>query len=140
MSADGAGVPALDLLGRARTVLLTSFRRDGTPVPTPVWVVRRGGELLIWTNPASGKIKRIRRNPAVTLAPSSFGGEPHGAAVPGIARLLGAAELPAVLAAIRSKYGVAGRLTVMSSRLGGWLQRRPQGGLSVTLNGPGAGE
>jgi PPOX class probable F420-dependent enzyme len=140
VAARGAGPTALDQLGRARTVLLTTFRKDGTGVPTPVWVVRRGGELLVWTNPTSGKVKRIRRNPAVTLAPSSTRGEPRGVAVSGTARLLGDSELPAVLSAIRSKYGPAGRLTVLSSRLGAWFQRRPQGGLSITLDEAGVGE
>ena len=75
-----------DLLGRARTVLLTTVRKNGTPVATPVWVVRDGDELRIWTNPTSGKVKRIRRNASVTLVPCSTRGEPRGEAVPGTAR------------------------------------------------------
>ncbi|WP_205843626.1 PPOX class F420-dependent oxidoreductase [Nakamurella deserti] len=126
----------LDLLGQARTVLLTTFRKNGTPVATPVWTVRDGDELLVWTNPTSGKYKRIRRDAAVTVVPCSTRGEPRGTAVPARARLLDDAELPALLAGIRAKYGVAGRVTVLSSVIGAWFDRRPQGGLAITLDAP----
>ena len=132
-------VPAgdvLELLGRARTVLLTTFRKDGTPVATPVWAVRRGDELQVWTNPTSGKYKRIRRTPAVTVVPCSTRGEPRGVPVPGTARLLDDAELPALLAAVRAKYGLVGRISVLSSAIGAWFDRRPQGGLALTPDVP----
>ena len=135
--ADPASAGAvLDLLGRARTVLLTTVRRNGTPVATPVWVVRDGDELRIWTNPTSGKVKRLRRNPSVTLVPCSTRGEPRGEAVPGTARLLADDELPGLLAAIRSKYGLAGRVTVLSSVIGAWFDKRPQGGIGIVLIEP----
>ncbi len=126
----------LDLLGRARTVLLTTFRKNGTPVATPVWVVRQGDELQVWTNPNSGKYKRIRRTAAVTVVPSSTRGEPRGVPVAATARLLDGAELPPLLAAIRAKYGLAGGISVLASQIGGWFDRRPQGGLGLTLDVP----
>jgi uncharacterized protein len=55
----------LDQIGRGRTVSITTFRRDGRAVPTPVWFAVDGGELLTLTPPDSGKVKRIRI--AVTL-------------------------------------------------------------------------
>ena len=41
---------ALDVLGQSRYIRLTTFRRDGTPVPTPVWQVRDGDRLLVITS------------------------------------------------------------------------------------------
>ena len=67
-------------------VSLTSYRRDGTAVATPVWFVRQDGRLLVETGAASGKVKRIRRNPAVQVAVCARGrlrGRPARAASPG---------------------------------------------------------
>ena len=48
---------------------LTSFRRDGTGVATPVWFVEADGRLLVETDASSYKVRRIRRDPQVTIAP-----------------------------------------------------------------------
>lgn len=53
---------------------VTSFKRDGTPVATPVWFVVDDGRLLIYTDPESFKAKRIRRNPSVRIAPCNATG------------------------------------------------------------------
>lgn len=66
-------------LGRSRFVLLTTFRATGEPVPTPVWIVgdssRPGGHLAILTNLDSGKVRRLRRDPTVTLIPCNPQGQ-----------------------------------------------------------------
>jgi PPOX class probable F420-dependent enzyme len=54
-------------LGDERFVSLTTFRRTGEPVPTPVWVVRDGVSLVVYTVADSGKVKRIRRDAHVEL-------------------------------------------------------------------------
>lgn len=124
----------LDVLGSARTVLLTTYRKDGTPVPTPVWVVRTGDELQVWTNPDSGKYKRIRRNPAVTVVPCSTRGVPRGEPVAATARLMDQAELRSVLSGIHRKYGILGRLTVLMSVIGARFKGAQQGGIGIVLN------
>jgi hypothetical protein len=53
---------------------ITSYRRDGTPVATPVWFVQEDGDLLVQTDAGSGKVKRIRRNPNVRIAPCTASG------------------------------------------------------------------
>lgn len=67
---------ALEALGAQPYVRLTTFRRDGTPVATPVWVVtdRAGlggqdGDLLVTTGGETGKVKRLRHTPRVLLVP-----------------------------------------------------------------------
>ena len=114
----------LESLGDAKYVLLTTFRRDGTAVPTPVWVARDGAELVVFTAPNAGKVKRIRRDGAVRVGPCTMRGRPTGLDVPGRARVLDAAGVERTLGLIARKYGVLGRLTVWNSR----LRRRGSGG------------
>ncbi len=57
---------------------LETFRKDGTGVKTPIWFVRDGDALLMWTVADSGKVKRIRNNPTVRFAPCKRFGEVTG--------------------------------------------------------------
>lgn len=106
---------ALEQLGDEQYLLVTTFRRDGTPVPTPVWAVREGDALLVWTVGDSGKVKRIRRDGAVTVAACTVRGTPKGDPVPARAELLGADGGAAVRELIKRKYGLRGRLFVWAS-------------------------
>jgi PPOX class probable F420-dependent enzyme len=119
----------LDVLGQADYVLLTTFKRDGTAVPTPVWVVRHGDELRVWTALEAGKVKRIRRSGKVQIAPCRFRGKPRGASVDAVARLLAPSDAEAVLDALVQKHGLRGRLA-------GWRARRgdrPSAAIGITL-------
>ena len=51
---------AVDAVARGKYIALTTFRRDGTPVSTPVWFVREGNALVVTTQGTSGKVRRIR--------------------------------------------------------------------------------
>ena len=93
--------------------VLTTSRRDGTPVPTTVWLAHDGGRLFIQTGLNAGKIKRIRGNSAVTLAPSTRMGEVLGDAVAATARILSPEEAGVADAALARKYG-ARRQQVMA--------------------------
>jgi PPOX class probable F420-dependent enzyme len=73
---------------RRMTALLTTFRRDGTPVGTPVNPVVEGDHIYFRTWNTTGKLKRIRNNPLVTLAPSTVSGRPTGSAIRARARIL----------------------------------------------------
>lgn len=111
------GVTDLDRLAAEKYVLLTTFRKDGRAVSTPVWAVRDGDALAVWTVTDSGKVKRIRRDGAVTVAPCDVRGRPLGEAVPGHAVLCGPAESSRVRHLLRRKYRLLGRLTLLGSRL-----------------------
>jgi PPOX class probable F420-dependent enzyme len=74
------------------TVLLTTYRRDGTPVGTPVNLAVDGTHAYFRTWDAAGKAKRLRRNPEVAVAPSTFRGRPTGPALRARVRLLDGAE------------------------------------------------
>ena len=57
---------------------IETFRKNGQGVKTPVWFVQDGETLHIWTYAGSGKVKRIRRDSAVRVVPSTATGEPRG--------------------------------------------------------------
>jgi uncharacterized protein len=107
----------LEALGDAAYVSLTTYRKDGTPVATPLWVVRDGDALAVWTPTDSWKVKRVRRNPEVTVAPCDFRGRLGGDPIPGRAEIMSAEGTERVRALLRRKYGLSGRLTLWGSRL-----------------------
>ena len=74
-------------LSAARYILLTTFRRTGVGVATPVWFVVDGDELVVTTRIGSGKVKRLRNNPEVTLVACDIRGvvDLDAVAVPGTA-------------------------------------------------------
>jgi uncharacterized protein len=85
---------------------LTSFRRDGTGVATPVWFVEADGRLLVETDAGSYKVRRIRRNPRVTIAPCSATGRLRGTPIPAWAELLPDAEVARMEQLMARKYRV----------------------------------
>ncbi len=70
----------------AQYINLTTFRRNGQAVATPVWFVVHNGRLYVMTNADSGKAKRIRANGQAQVAPSDVRGRPLGEFLPARAR------------------------------------------------------
>jgi hypothetical protein len=108
---------ALDRLAAEKYVLLTTFRKDGRAVPTPVWAVRDGDALAVWTVADSGKVKRVRRSGEVTVAPCDVRGKASGEPVSGHAVLVDRAENQRVKGLLIGKYGIQARLGTWFSRL-----------------------
>lgn len=79
----------LQALTRASYVSLTTYRKDGTPVATPVWHAVEGGRLYVWTEAGSWKVKRLRRDPRVKVVVCDV----RGRIAPGAAEAEGAARL-----------------------------------------------
>ncbi|MEU6310834.1 PPOX class F420-dependent oxidoreductase [Streptomyces sp. NPDC047014] len=96
----------IEELGRARYISLTTFRKDGTPVATPVWAVADGGELYVWTRTDTWKVKRIRNDGRVRVAPCDVRGRiAEGVeTAEGQARLLDEAGLRRVRKLMSRKY------------------------------------
>lgn len=99
-----SATPTLETLAGERTVLLTSYRKDGTPVGTPVSVVVRGEHAYFRTYDKAFKAKRLARNPVVEIAPSTVRGEPTGPAVRGHVRLLGEDEAKPIRRLLARKH------------------------------------
>ena len=90
-------------------VLLTTFRKNGDAVPTPVWIVRLpDGSAGFTTEATSGKVKRIGNNSSVTLQPCSMRGTAHpgSTVVNATAEVLLDADARPIKAAVRRKYKV----------------------------------
>ena len=67
---------------------LETFRKTGVGVKTPLWFAQRDGDLLLYTLADSGKVKRIRNNPSVRVAPSDMRGKLLGDWIDAQARIL----------------------------------------------------
>ncbi len=99
-----------DVLEGHRYISLTTYRKTGQPVATPVWFAREDGVLYVVTQAESGKVKRIRNNPQVQIAPCDVRGGLKGDPMPARARLLSEEAFPAADRALTRKYGLLKRL------------------------------
>ncbi len=113
--------PAFAALGEERFVSLTTFRRSGERVSTPVWIGQDGDALIVTTPEASGKVKRLRNDPRVELRPCGRMGRVEDGAQP----VVGVAEIVAdegdrerLSGIIRRKYGLEYRVVLGIERLG----------------------
>lgn len=127
------GVSTLEQLGGEKYLSLTTFRCSGEGVATAVWAVRDDHVLLVTTDGASGKVKRIRHTERVTLTPCDMRGRVADGAALTEARAAVVTD-PAVLdrleGLITTKYGLVGRLFA----LGATLRRRgSRVGLRITV-------
>ncbi|MEU1408605.1 PPOX class F420-dependent oxidoreductase [Streptomyces sp. NPDC005728] len=104
-------------LGSGTYLLVTSYRKDGTSVATPVWVVADGDALGVWTAADSWKVKRIRRRADVLVGPCDLRGNPTGEQLPATAEIADAATTARYRTLVARKYGILGRLTLLGSRL-----------------------
>ncbi|MFI1441879.1 PPOX class F420-dependent oxidoreductase [Streptomyces fructofermentans] len=128
---------ALERLAAGKYLLVTSYRKNGTPVATPVWVVRDGEALGVWTVTDSWKVKRIRNRADVLVGPCDVRGRPTGEQVPGTAEICDADATARYRKLLARKYGVLGRMTLLGSR----VRRGRTGtvGIRVSLTPPPAG-
>jgi PPOX class probable F420-dependent enzyme len=94
-------------------ISLATFRKNGVAVHTPVWFADENDRLYVMTRGDSSKIKRIRANPVVKVAPSTIRVKVTGHEFPGRARILPEQDWPHARNLIRAKYWVA-RLPFMA--------------------------
>src|SRR4051794_7702230 len=114
-------MPASTLaLGASDFIQLTTFRRSGQAVPTPVWVVPDGDALAVFTPAGTGKLKRIGHTPRVTVVECSRRGrvaddvEPVGATA---TTTEDPAEVERVTRMLAAKYGLQFRLFMLVERV-----------------------
>jgi PPOX class probable F420-dependent enzyme len=112
-------------LASERYVSLATFRKNGSEVRTPVWIAREGAKLYVWTNGTSWKVKRVRVNGKVRLAPCDARGKLRGDWVDGSARMLDdPAAMQRGLEAVIRKYAWQMQLALLASRLTGRYSQR----------------
>jgi PPOX class probable F420-dependent enzyme len=128
-------------LNDEKYMLFTTFRRDGRPVSTPVWVVDLGDRRVgFWTSSGSGKAKRLAHTSRVTVQPCNG----RGVAKPGTdpieaeASLVTGAELDTIRERVVAKYGFMTKLAkAMGTVIGGLRGKRiPYGDRGVVVELP----
>jgi uncharacterized protein len=107
-------------LAAQRFVSLTTYKKNGDAVATPMWVGRDGDHLFVWTPADSVKIKRVRNDPRVTLVPCGRFGKPNNDAEP-VADTAEVITQPATVRrlaeVIRHKYGLEYWVVTLLERL-----------------------
>jgi uncharacterized protein len=93
-----------------RYMRLTTFPKSGQPVSSPVWFALGGNRIRVFTDVESGKVKHIRNNPQVSVAPSDFRGTSKGVSVQATARIMDDSEFDAADLELQEKYGWQYRL------------------------------
>lgn len=96
----------VDEIGHSKYISLTTYRKDGTPVATPVWHVVQDGVLYLISDADAWKVKRIRKNSHVVVTVCNFRGRiaPGAPSAEGTARLLDEAETQTGRRLIARKY------------------------------------
>ncbi|MBB2947647.1 hypothetical protein FB565_007418 [Actinoplanes lutulentus] len=120
-------------IAASKQISLTTYRKDGTPVATPVWHVADGDTITTVSSADAWKVKRLRRNAQVEIVRCDVRGkiDPDARPVRGTATLLPPSETEAARRLLESRY--------VSARIGGTLTRllhikRPAGiGIVITL-------
>lgn len=123
----------LQSLRDKRYISLESYRRSGQPVRTPIWFVEENGRLLFYSEADAGKVKRIRNNPRVSLAPCDARGRVSEGAVwlQGRAAILSEPGAGRAHALLIKKYGWQRRLLDLFWIIGG---RKPRAALEITFD------
>ncbi|MEP9394817.1 PPOX class F420-dependent oxidoreductase [Gordonia sp. VNQ95] len=131
----GDPTPPFDAATDAKYVQLTTFRKNGNAVASPLWAASDGDNLYMWTVTDSWKVKRIRNNPSVIVQGCDARGRKLiGQPVNGTAEVLDAAGTERARALISGKYGILGWLTIKASL----LRRGKDGTIGVRIT-PAAG-
>jgi PPOX class probable F420-dependent enzyme len=100
-----------------RYLNLETYRKNGTPVATPMWFAEHDGVLYVYSRAEAGKVKRLRQNPSVRVVPCTAGGTPVGSWVTGTARILDDKEASVGHQLLNAKYGWLKRFGDVVSRL-----------------------
>jgi uncharacterized protein len=90
-----------------RYISLATFRKSGVAVHTPIWFAEDDNKLYFMTNSKLGKVKRIRNNPQVKIAPSTIRGKINGPEFPATVRVMQPEEFARVRRLINAKYWLA---------------------------------
>ncbi|ANY24978.1 MULTISPECIES: PPOX class F420-dependent oxidoreductase [Gordonia] len=116
--------------GTAKYVSLTTYRKDGTAVTSPLWAALDGDRLVMWTVADSWKVKRLRRDPRVVVQACDVRGhKTFGEPVSGTAEVLDEAGSDSVKRAIARKYGLLGKITILGSK----IRRGKHGSVGIVI-------
>ena len=116
-------------LSDEKYINVTTFKKDGTAVSTPTWIVELDdGKIGFYTSSTSGKAKRLRNDPNVMVQASDSRGraKPDSAPLAGTAVVVTGAERDAIYDKVVAKYGFMTKLTRLLAKVGGFVKRKDQ--------------
>ena len=90
---------------------LETYKKDGTPIRTPVWFVIGNDLIYVITRESTGKVKRLKHNQDVRIVPCSFKGQSKNEWVKGKAEMITGEEADEIIKLRKKKYGMFARLT-----------------------------
>jgi PPOX class probable F420-dependent enzyme len=111
---------------------LESYRKNGNAVATPVWFAEEGGSLYIYSLANAGKVKRIRNNPRVRVAPCDMRGRPKGEWIEARAKILDDAGADRAHKLLDRKYGWMKKMGNLYSK----LMKRERAAIEIELDQP----
>ncbi|MDQ6726650.1 MAG: PPOX class F420-dependent oxidoreductase [Actinomycetota bacterium] len=129
-------------MGDEKYILFTTFRRDGTPVGSPVWAVPLDdGRIGFWTSSGSGKAKRLAHTDRVTIQACDARGRVKAGSQPmeATARVVTGGEFDAIHDKVVAKYGMLTKITKLLGTIGGIVKRKriPYGDRGVVVTPAG---
>ena len=105
----------LSLFLDQKYVNLETYKKDGTPVRTPVWFMIDSDIVYVVTREKTGKVKRLKNNQNIRIVPCSFKGKPESEWIKGIAQKVTGEEAEKAIKLRKKKYGFSARLTGLFS-------------------------
>jgi uncharacterized protein len=111
----------ISILSEHQYINLETYRKNGKAVTTPVWFAIDDNKIFVVTGNKTGKVKRLKNNPKVRVAPSGIRGQPKGEWLTGNAVLADSVQLQHALNLRIKKYGLKARLSRLFSRTKGDL-------------------
>ena len=105
----------LSLFLDQKYVNLETYKKDGTPVRTPVWFMIDNGIIYVITREKTGKVKRLKNNQNIRIVPCSFTGESKSEWINGIAQKITGEEVEKAIKLRKKKYGFSARITGLFS-------------------------
>jgi PPOX class probable F420-dependent enzyme len=124
-----AGYSEVMALSDEKYIRVTTFKKDGTEVSTPTWVVALDdGKVGFYTSSTSGKAKRLKNNPKVVVQPSDGRGRARQGTSPlnGTAVVVTGPERDAIYDKVVAKYGFMTKVTRSLAKIGGFVKRKSQ--------------
>ena len=100
----------LDQFLDQKYINLETYKKDGTPIRTPVWFVIDNDLIYVITRNSTGKVKRLRNNHDVRITPCSFKGKPKDEWVTAKAENITGDEADKAIKLRKKKYGMSARL------------------------------
>ncbi len=106
----------LEEIGSEKCISLETYRKNNQPVQTPVWFVIKDDLIYVVTRDRTGKIKRLRNNQQVKIAPCNFKGKIKGQWISGAAKILTDEQTKDAVKWREKKYGLMAKIAKFLSK------------------------